>query len=241
MDDKPTLFIGSSTETLSVAYAIQENLEYDTEPTVWTQGIFALSKSTLGSLLKALDSSDFAVFVFAPDDLAFLRKTEAHIPRDNVVFELGLFMGRLGPDRVYFITPRGDEKLHLPTDLLGITPGNYDPGRSDGNLVAALGPTCNKIRTAILSASPKPMPRQKDQMILREPTEKEQIALLSSWLDNEIASVITRATQHAEIEDLLHLPMGSSHKYIASAVAIAKRRFKIVVNTPSILQLRAEG
>jgi len=61
--------------------------------------------------------------------------------RDNVLFELGLFIGRLGKDRNFIILPKGyEENLHRPTDLLGLTPALYEPNRQDENLQAALGP-----------------------------------------------------------------------------------------------------
>ncbi|OCK50626.1 hypothetical protein BA768_19550 [Chryseobacterium sp. CBo1] len=66
---KPRLFIGSSKESLDVAYSIQESLNYDANCTVWTQGIFQLNKTSLDSLIKALDNFDFAIFVFKPDDV----------------------------------------------------------------------------------------------------------------------------------------------------------------------------
>ena len=49
----PNIFIGSSTENLDTAYAIQENLERDAICRVWTQGIFDLSNDALDNLLKA--------------------------------------------------------------------------------------------------------------------------------------------------------------------------------------------
>jgi hypothetical protein len=36
---KPKLFIGSSTEALNIAYAIQENLQHDVLSKVWTQSL----------------------------------------------------------------------------------------------------------------------------------------------------------------------------------------------------------
>jgi hypothetical protein len=146
---RPRLFIGSSVESLDIAYAIQENLECDCDPTVWTQGVFDLSSSTLDSLLQVLDRFDNAVFVFSPDDLTTIRGDDKAVARDNVVFELGLFIGRLGRDKCFFIVPRNTSKLHIPTDLLGIKPLEFSPDRDDENLVAALGPACNKIRRAM--------------------------------------------------------------------------------------------
>jgi predicted nucleotide-binding protein len=147
---KPTLFIGSSTESLDVAYAIQENLEHVAEVTVWTQGIFDLSKYSLDSLSDALDGSDFGVFVFTPDDVSMIRGTKKASVRDNVIFELGLFIGRLGKERNFIVLPRGSEdELHFPTDLMGLTPALYDADRQDANLRAALGPACSKLTKAI--------------------------------------------------------------------------------------------
>lgn len=145
---KPRVFIGSSVEGLHVAYAVQQNLLHNAEVTVWDQGVFELSRTTIESLTKALEESDFAVFVFSPDDLSRIRDSTAPSVRDNVLFEFGLFIGRLGRDRVYFLVPMGDD-LHLPTDLLGITPGTYETQRSDGSMQAATGPVCHQIRTQI--------------------------------------------------------------------------------------------
>lgn len=133
---------------MSVAYAIQQNLTHDAEPTVWDQGIFELSQTTIESLTKAVNESDFGVFVFSPDDITKMRGAEHNSIRDNVIFEFGLFTGRLGRDRVFFVRPDGSD-LHLPTDLLGITPGVYNPNREDGRLQAATGPACNQIREAM--------------------------------------------------------------------------------------------
>ena len=148
-ESKPRLFIGSSTEHLQLAYAIQENLEHDCESTVWTQGIFSLTEYALESLISQLKTSDYGVFILTPDDVTQIRGEKRATARDNVVFELGLFIGGLGRERTFFVVPRDVDDLHLPTDLLGISTADYDPIRSDDNEVAALGAACNKIRREI--------------------------------------------------------------------------------------------
>lgn len=145
---KPRAFIGSSVEGLNVAYAVQQNLLHDAEITVWDQGVFELSSTTIESLVKALSSNDFAIFVFSADDILKMRGKESSSVRDNVLFELGLFIGKLGRERVFFLMPDGAE-LHLPSDLIGITPGKYEPKRADGSMQAATGPASHQIRLQI--------------------------------------------------------------------------------------------
>lgn len=154
---KPRVFVGSSSESLPIAYAIQELLP-EMEVTVWSQGIFKLSSNILDDLIRTLDNTDYGVFVFSPDDLVNIRDQQFSAVRDNVVFELGLFVGRLGKLRSYFIIPQGRQDFRLPSDLIGVTPAEFDPGRRDKNLHAALGPAVNKIRSAITSHQPSHEP-----------------------------------------------------------------------------------
>ncbi|MGH8628530.1 MAG: TIR domain-containing protein, partial [Gammaproteobacteria bacterium] len=132
-----------------MARAVQENLDPDFETKIWDQDVFRLSQYPLESLLDQLLTSDFGVFVLAPDDVARMRGKNHLVARDNVIFELGLFAGRLGRNRTFVITPRGVPELHLPTDLLGLTAGDYDPDRVDKNLTAAMGAVCNKTRRLV--------------------------------------------------------------------------------------------
>lgn len=145
---KPRLFIGSSREGSYVARSIQANLDRDAECSVWDQGLFELSVSTFQQLLKAVETSDFGVFVCSADDITAMRGISKAVARDNVLFELGMFMGGLGPQRTFFLIPFGAD-LHLPTDLLGITCGTYEAQRSDGAWRQATGPFCSEVRTKI--------------------------------------------------------------------------------------------
>lgn len=146
---KPTLFIGSSVEGFPIAYAAQQNLHHAAEVTVWDQGVFQLSQSSLESLLAVLDRADFGLFVFSPDDITLIRGEANQTVRDNVLFELGLFVGRLGQNRSFILLPDDAKDFHLPTDLIGMTPATYEIGRSDGNMQSATAPACHATRDAI--------------------------------------------------------------------------------------------
>jgi hypothetical protein len=142
---KPRIFIGSSTEGLSIAYALQKNLEDDAEVTVWPQNVFNASQYILESLLKQLKLTDFGIFVFSPDDIVRIRGQEQPAVRDNVIFEFGLFVGHLGRQNSVMLLPKG-ETLRMPSDLLGVNVLNFDSNREDRNFQAAVGPASNDIR-----------------------------------------------------------------------------------------------
>jgi len=92
-------------EAKPVADAIHSELQSEAECTVWTQGIFGLSQTNIENLKRQVDTSEFAIFVFSPDDAATMRGMLFSVPRDNVVYELGLFGGALGRERCFFVTP----------------------------------------------------------------------------------------------------------------------------------------
>ena len=144
---KARLFVGSSVEGLSVANEIQALLDHDAEVTVWHQGVFGPSGGTLESLVQMAPTFDFAVLVLTPDDVVTKRDNSKNAPRDNVLLELGLFIGTLGRERTYFVHPRED--MALPSDLAGINPINYDANRSDNNLRAAIGPVATSLRSQL--------------------------------------------------------------------------------------------
>lgn len=143
---KPKVFIGSSREAISIAHAIHANLTRDAECTVWNNA-FQLSAPTLGELVRNLRDSDFGIFVFSPDDITIMRNQVNDAVRDNVLFELGLFIGRLGQERCFFLVPDNATSLHLPSDLAGVTPGYYEANRSDKNWQAAVSPVCMQIKS----------------------------------------------------------------------------------------------
>jgi hypothetical protein len=145
---KPALFIGSSTEGVEFARAVRSLLIEDAEVTLWNEGFFTVGGTFIDSLVNALPRFDFAAVVLTPDDMVTSRDVAVFGPRDNAVFELGLFMGRLGRARTFVIRPSGNA-LKLPSDLAGLTTAAYDWPRADRNYQAAVGAACDSIREVI--------------------------------------------------------------------------------------------
>ncbi|MCA8201864.1 nucleotide-binding protein [Burkholderia sp. AU33545] len=174
---KPRAFIGSSVEGLNVAYAVQQNLVHQVETTVWDQGIFHLSSTTIESLTTVLNDVDFGIFVFSPDDIVNIRGESSASVRDNVLFEMGLFIGKLGRDRVFFLAPDNAD-IRVPTDLLGVTSGKFNADRQDGSMQAATGPACHQIRTQIAKLGPS----NPEKVQTGEPEKPAQEEATGSWL-----------------------------------------------------------
>jgi hypothetical protein len=122
---KPRIFLGSSGKQTKLLQSLTRGLSdvADVEP--WTV-VFNPGVSTLDRLVELTHEVDFAAFVFAQDDWT-ANASDAGAPgqaspRDNVVFEAGLFGGALGMRRTFILHARGAK---LPTDLLGLTVVRY--------------------------------------------------------------------------------------------------------------------
>ena len=115
------VFIGSSSEGLDIAKQVYAKLlRQKVVPVLWSQGVFECSKTTIEDLVRVSGESDFAIIVLTADDVTRSRGRAKRSPRDNVIFELGLFMGAITRERTYIVAPKGID-LKLPTDLLGVT------------------------------------------------------------------------------------------------------------------------
>jgi hypothetical protein len=121
---RPRIFLGSSTKQAKLLQALTRGLEdvADVEP--WTAS-FNPGTTTLERLVELVHEVDFAAFVFGKDDwttngppVPDANATGQASPRDNVVFEAGLFGGVLGMRRTFILHASGAK---LPSDLLGLT------------------------------------------------------------------------------------------------------------------------
>jgi len=148
--DKPRIFLGSSGKQAKLLEALTRGLEDIAHVEPWT-AVFNPGTTTLGRLLELTREVDFAAFVFARDDWTGVGVTESSAlestqasPRDNVVFEAGLFGGVLGMRRTFILHAKGAK---LPSDLLGLTCVRYDATTTAADMKAIN----QKLRTAIES------------------------------------------------------------------------------------------
>jgi Predicted nucleotide-binding protein containing TIR-like domain len=126
--DKPRIFLGSSGKQEKLLRALTRGLEDIAHVEPWTTS-FHPGTTTLERLLELARGVDFAAFVFARDDWTTNSPSASDTtasgqasPRDNVVFEAGLFGGALGMRRTFILHASGSK---LPSDLLGLTCVRY--------------------------------------------------------------------------------------------------------------------
>ena len=123
----PPCFIGSSSEGEPYAEALRYHLDLAGIPAeLWSLGAFAAGDTTIEGLEQNMAECSFAAFVVTPDDAVTKRERLKLAPRDNVVLEYGMFLGRLGRSRTFLIVPKSLRELHLPSDLLGVTLQTYN-------------------------------------------------------------------------------------------------------------------
>lgn len=150
---KPIVFIGSSTEQLPIAEALAEGIPDNLASVrIWSQGVFGASTFPVDDLEAQIKMADFAVLVAGPDDQIISRGNQLDAPRDNVIFELGLFMGALSRSRTFLLLPHG-VKIKVPTDLLGLTCFQFDP--TEKKPIEAVGNTIQALMEIISRNGPK--------------------------------------------------------------------------------------
>jgi CRP/FNR family cyclic AMP-dependent transcriptional regulator len=150
VNKKVRVFIMASAEASEIARAVHDG--FRDEPfhvVIWTDGLFRGSNYAIDTLESELDRSDVAIAISGPDIVGPDREGSS---RDNIIFELGFFMGRLGRHRTFLIEPRHEE-LKLPSELAGINTITYK--FADGREPAeALAPACHQLRKIIHELGP---------------------------------------------------------------------------------------
>jgi hypothetical protein len=147
---KKKLFIGSSSEELKLAEQAKLILEKDFDVTIWNENIwdtsvFKINQNFLSDLLKATLQFDFGILLGTNDDKVTFRGKDVLQPRDNVLFELGLFTGRLGTTKCAFLI---DKEIKLLSDFGGLSLAQFEMGNSD-----SFNSAVNQIRDLFNSSS----------------------------------------------------------------------------------------
>jgi O-acetyl-ADP-ribose deacetylase (regulator of RNase III) len=179
------VFIGSSGEAMDVCRAVQQELDSDFDVTIWNQGVFRPTYDAIDSLSSELSASDAGVFVLTPDDLTEMRGSSSPTARDNVVFELGMFIGGLGRARTFILVP-DKSALRLPSDLTGVTTVRYDIGRFRKQPRAAMGAPCTQIVQALRSVRLEVKP---------EPEHRVRLDRATSRMSKDLEGLLTSDTK----------------------------------------------
>jgi len=117
----PRVFVASSTASAPLAHRLADRLKPDVTADVWDT-LFKPGDNTLDNLLLFSSLYEFGIFVLSADDLTTTRDVQRYEPRDNVIFELGVFMGAVGRSRAFAVVVDGGAgDVKLPTDLAGNT------------------------------------------------------------------------------------------------------------------------
>jgi hypothetical protein len=131
---KPRVFVGSSSERKSLAEELCTRLgDKATAIGWWDSPEFQNGFSSLEALLKATETYDFAAFLLTADDQCTSRGVTGAMPRDNVLFEYGLFLGRLRQGRVLAFV---EQNIRLPSDVAGIQMERFTVPRDEHERVA---------------------------------------------------------------------------------------------------------
>ena len=118
---KPRVFIGSASESLDVLLKqIQMSTNHRSRP------LFVTTKANSENYV---DAFDFGVMILSKDDYTKSRDKIFDSPRDNTLFEFGIFIGRMGEGHAFALSEKG---VQLPSDLFGVTIEEYDKDAASG-------------------------------------------------------------------------------------------------------------
>ena len=142
---KPSVFVISSAEALPIARAVRVGISHNADVDLWSDDeIFAPGGYPIEALDHQVNMADFGIALAEPDDVVLSRDRKSLTPRDNVIFELGFFMSRLGRARTILLVPSSEE-IKLPSDFKGLTPITYKRPTETSDIARTMGPTIDRI------------------------------------------------------------------------------------------------
>lgn len=193
---RPSVFIGSSSEGLPIANTLAKALRSHALVRVWNDA-FRLGDTFIEALLRELKRTDFAVLVATRDDTLTSRGRSHSAPRDNVVFEAGLFIGAIGRSRAFVLYDASID-LRLPSDLSGVTCLTFDG--SNRNLLHAVTPSANRIAAAMTAAPKHEVDFLRAYLAVIGPDTRVSDTY-AQILDGHLASLLAEANRLSRDED----------------------------------------
>jgi len=145
---KRKLFIGSSLEAIKCARLLRDKIELKMKAQlsidIWKTAKWKNLQSILSSIEDFKNEYYYAIFIFHPDDFLKSRGKQFVIVRDNVIFELGYFLGQLGTKRTFLLIPEiqnrptdyGAAAIKQLSDLSGSIRNNYKINMHNTNIRA---------------------------------------------------------------------------------------------------------
>ena len=184
----PAVFVGSSSEREHLAVAVKEVLQEGglVVARYWRDVFKEHAGATpIEVLVHVIEEYDFGLFLLAGDDIVALRGHNTQTARDNLIFEFGLFVGRLGRDRTFALIP-DDLDMRLPSDLAGV--GLDVWVTRDGNPSSAVRSATTRIRDRIVRAGPRDRP---ERPRVEEPATPPSDISTDGWLAALDAGVLS--------------------------------------------------
>lgn len=156
---KRKLFIGSSSEGLPIAKQLKAKVDTICGEwiisEIWNDGsVFTLNKNALDCLVRASRKFEYGILIATKDDIIKSRGMKKAGPRDNVMFEMGMFLGSLGLTRAFLLV---EEESKLPTDYNGVTVP-YFQNSNPASLDSAMDNIIKAFNTTRFSYNLKPVP-----------------------------------------------------------------------------------
>lgn len=218
MDRVINIFIGGSKEGLKYGKIIKERFEnigtYNC--VVWDKDVFQFNQSFLSSLSKASIVYDFGIFVASKDDLAVIRDDVYEVPRDNIIFEYGLFLGIMGNNRTYLVQEDG---CKLPTDLLGYTTPRFKSSFNDSDWEDLAKQIASDIEIQFKKSEIQLLPSTS----LAIGYYNSFVSKITKWIFDKEGCLLNKSqTHHKEVQIKILIPQSLSEDISAKAQVFYK-------------------
>lgn len=132
---KLKIFVASSLEAKEEDKFVRTVLEENNIEAVTWKDIFHTGEFNLDSLLNITQKIHGAIIISTCDDKIWYRGTESMAPRDNILFEMGLFIKALGTKHVALVFCKNEngDSPKIPTDIQGLNVIFFERGKKAAN------------------------------------------------------------------------------------------------------------